>query len=461
MRRDGWRPDLPARSGPLYARLADALAADIADGRLIPGDHLPTQRALAAALGVDVTTVARAYAEAARRGLVEARVGAGTFVRGRGEAADAPARRRDLSDRTMNQPPEPEDPALRARMRATWAALGEDMTALLRYQPAGGSAEDKAAALRWLSRRGIEAQAETLFIAPSAHAAMLAALGDLASPGQTVACEAITYPGVRAIAQTLGLGLVGLPCDRDGVDPAAFAAAAARGEVAALYLNPTLRNPTTETMPAQRRAEIVEVARRHGVAIVEDDAYGFLVADAPPAIAMLAPELTFYVGGLSKCLGAGLRLAYLLAPSPRRLTGVAARLRAASVMASPLTASLATRWIETGVADEMLAALRAEIRARQRMAAATLDPACYATDPRGFHLWVRPPPPWTRGRIVDWMRGHALGAVASDAFCVGVEPPEAFRLCLGGAAGRAETQRALEALSEAFERPPNLLQDAL
>lgn len=461
MRRSEWGPELGGGQRPAYLALADAIAEDLSVGRLAPGDALPTQRALAARLGLDVSTVARGYAEAARRGLVEARVGAGTFVRAGEDGAAAPRRRRDLSDRSMNQPPEPDDPALRQRMRDAWGEVGADLTALLRYQPPGGSAEDKAAALRWLSRRGIEAQAETLHITAGTHAALVAVLADLVPPGDAVACESVTYPGIRSIAQSLGLRLVGLPCDRDGIDPGALARAAAAGDVRALYLNPTLRNPTTETMPVQRRAEVVEVARRWGLEIVEDDAYGFLPAEGPPAIAMLAPERTHYVAGLAKCLGAGLRLAYLLPAAQRRATGVAARLRAGTVMASPLTTSLATRWIETGVADALLAAIRAESRVRQRLAAQILPRERVLADPGGFHLWVTPPPPWTRGRIVDWMRGHALGAVASDAFCVDIAPPESFRLCLGGAASRGETERALQFLADAFHHPPNLLQAAL
>lgn len=461
MRRPDWGPDLSGSPQPAYLALADAIAQDLAIGRLVPGDLLPTQRALAARLALDVTTIARGYAEAARRGLVEARVGAGTYVRAQEDGSAAPRRRRDLSDRSMNQPPEPDDPGLIARMRAGWTEVGADLTALLRYQPAGGSAEDKAAALRWLSRRGVEAQADSLLIAAGSHAAMMAVLADLVPPGDAVACEAITYPGIRAIAQSLGLQLIGLPGDGDGIDPAALARAAQRGDLRALYLNPTLRNPTTQTMPVQRRAEIVEVARRYGLEIVEDDAYGLLPADPPPAIAMLAPELTHYVAGLGKCLGAGLRIAHLLPASARRQTGVAARLRAGSVMASPLTASLATRWIETGVGDAMLAAIRGESRARQRLAAQILPRDSFVADPAGFHLWISPPRPWTRGRIVDWMRGHALGAVAADAFCVDTAPPEAFRLCLGGAASRGEAERALHFLADAFHHPPNLLQAAL
>ncbi|MEM7525721.1 MAG: PLP-dependent aminotransferase family protein, partial [Pseudomonadota bacterium] len=166
------------------------------------------------------------------------------------------------------------------------------------------------------------------------------------------------------------------------------------------------------------------------------------------------------VAGLAKTMGAGLRLAHLIAPSPRLLTGVSARLRAATVMACPLTTSLASRWIEGGVADAILTHIQTESRIRQHLVRSALPSETYLTDPNGFHVWIRPPAPWTRGRIVDWMRGQPLGAVAADAFCVGIEPPEALRLCLGGAVSREDAEKTLHYLADAFAHPPNLLQNA-
>ncbi|MEO0762321.1 MAG: PLP-dependent aminotransferase family protein, partial [Pseudomonadota bacterium] len=304
MRRNDWRPALATRQGPTYLALADAIAEDIARGRLADGDHLPTQRHLADALGLDVTTIARGYREAARRLLVEGRVGSGTFVRAR---AAEPSRgvRRDLSDRSMNLPPEPDDPDLLATLEESMAEIGHDLVARLRYQPVGGSAEDKSAAMRWLARHRVEANPETLLLTAGSHAALLAALSEVAAPGDAVACEAVTYPGIKAIAHMLGIRLVGLPFDREGVDPGALAALCREGELRAIYLNPTLHNPTTWTTPIGRRAEIVEVARHWGIPIVEDDAYGVIPTAGPPPIAMLAPEITYHVSGLSKCLGAG------------------------------------------------------------------------------------------------------------------------------------------------------------
>ncbi len=453
---EDWRPDISDRHVPAYIALAESIARDLASGRLKPGQRLPSQRALADALGLNFTTVARGYSEARRRGLIDARVGSGSRVAQPADETSDRARRRDLSDRTMNQAPEPDDRALATRMRAVWDEVGLEMAALMRYQSPGGAAEDKAAALRWLSRRGIEASADRLMISPGTHAAMLAILRHITSPGDVVCCEEITYPGIIAIADHLGLRLIGLPCDSEGPDPAAIARITEQTPIRVLYVNPTIQNPTTRTIGTGRRAELVEMARRFGIDILEDDPYGFLPAESPPPIAMLAPELTHYIAGLSKCLGAGLRVAYVLLHSTASVAGVGARLKAETVMTSPLTTTLATRWIETGIADDMLGRLRVECRHRQRMAMEMLPADLVTTDPEGFHLWITPPEPWTRQRIVDWMRAHALGAVASDGFMVGRRPPEAFRLCLGGAATRADTRRALAHMVDAFANPPTI-----
>ncbi|WDQ15690.1 aminotransferase-like domain-containing protein [Rhodopirellula sp. P2] len=448
MRRSDWTPDLTCCKVPLFEGIARAIADDIADGKLVAGDHLPTQRALAKQMNLDVTTVARGYAEAARIGLIEARVGSGTFVRAALLPDSLATRRADLADRSMNQPPDITDAVLLGQMRASMTSVGEMLPQLLRYQPSGGVSQDKAAATAWLSRRGVLLDHHSLHVTAGAHTAISAVLSTLLTHGGSIACESITYPGLRGIAQTIGTSLHGLATDQHGIDPAALDEAASRKNVRVLYQNPTLRNPTTETVPLNRRVEIVEVARRHGIAIVEDDAYGFLPVNAPPAIAMLAPELTFYVASLAKCLGPGLRIAYLLTPHAMEPRDFAASLRAVSVMASPLTTALVTRWIESGLADAILAAVRSETRARRKVLSHCLPKEILVAAENGFHAWIQLPKSQPRARVIDWMRGYALGAVASDEFCFGIEPPEALRLCLGGAATREEATQAIESLSD-------------
>src|SRR5215475_8415347 len=129
-----WMPNLASSGKPRYLAIADAIAEDIRSGRLAPADRLPPQRKLARRLEIDFTTVARGYVEAQRRGLIESRVGQGTFVRA------SPRRRRSLMarhpeivDLSMNLPPEPDDPELLDRMQDGLEMIGHDLLSLLRY----------------------------------------------------------------------------------------------------------------------------------------------------------------------------------------------------------------------------------------------------------------------------------------------------------------------------------------
>ncbi|KQT61006.1 GntR family transcriptional regulator [Methylobacterium sp. Leaf456] len=454
----GWAPDLKRWGKPHYRAIAEALADDIRTGRLTPGTRLPTQRALAEALGLNFTTVSRGYVEAHQRGLIEGRVGQGTFVvdPGRAPRSDTTPPRVGPADFTMNLPPEPDAPALRARMQAAFAELSGDLTNLLRYQGFGGTDADKEAALRWLRGRGIEAARERLLICPGAHSALSGVLAQVARPGEAICAECITYPGIRALAAHLGLRLVGLPMDRHGVDPDAFAAACTRVAPKAIYLNPLLQNPTTATLPRARREAIVAVARRYAVSIIEDDAYAHLCPMPPPSFSELAPEITYYVAGLAKCLGAGLRLAFLIAPNARAALPLAGSLRTATVMASPIATALATRWIMDGTADAIVQFVREESAARQRIAAALLPRETYTADPHGFHVWITLPEGWTRAAFASQGRSAGLGVVGSDPFCVSGTPPEAVRLCLGGPSTRPQITHGLEVLAHALEGSPAL-----
>ncbi len=452
-----WTPDISGRDKPRYLAIADAIAEDIRTGRLAPADRLPPQRKLARRLNIDFTTVARGYVEAQKRGLIESRVGHGTFVRASARRRHGPmARHPEIVDLSMNLPPEPDDPELLDRMQDGLEFVGRDLVYLLRYQGFGGVQADKDAASSWLSRRGLVPPQERLFIAPGAHPALLGIFGLLAKAGDVVLSESLTYPGARSIAAQLGLQLVGIPMDDEGVDADAFADACRRLNPKALYLNPTLLNPTTHTISQSRRMAIAAIARRFAVPIIEDDPYGFLPTDAPAPFAVLAPELTWHVAGLAKCLGAGLRIAYVVVPDARSGWLFASSVRTATVMASPVTIALATRWITDGTADDLLTAVRRESMERQRLAAATLPSGIFRADPVGFHLWVSLPQSWTRSAFVGHMRATGVGVVASDAFATDVAPPEAVRVCLGGPADRASVRSALEFMAHALAESPTL-----
>ncbi len=311
-----WAPQLSRLGKPRYLAIADAIAEDIRSGKLAPSERLPPQRKLARRLDIDFTTVARGYVEAQRRGLIESRVGQGTFVRASAKRRHGPiARHPEIVDLSMNLPPEPDDPELLDRMQDGLEAIGRDLVYLMRYQGFGGVPADKDAASHWLRHRALIPQQDRLFIAPGAHPALLGILSVLAKAGDVLLSETLTYPGARSIAAQLGLRHIGLPMDDDGVDADAFADACKRHAPRALYLNPTLLNPTTHTIAQTRRSEIIAVARHYGVAIIEDDPYGFLPVERPAAVRGACPR-----DNLARC-GSGQmprrRVAYRLCRGPR------------------------------------------------------------------------------------------------------------------------------------------------
>jgi len=464
-RKVSWCPDVRKGTGIVYLAIADAIAEDIRRGRLTPGQRLPPQRALAERLGVDFTTVSRAYAEAGRRGLVDGRVGQGTFVRdhavGHGMMAtpDSVAPRLSetrLIDMSMNQPPVPADARVLDRMRRTLAGHASGLTAdaLFHYPGATDMQAFQEAGVHWLSGRLPGLAADRVLVAPGTQGALTAALIALTKPGDTICTELLTYPGIRSLALHLGLRLVGAPMDGDGLDPDAFDALCRRETPKVLYCTPTHHNPTTATMPRERRQAIADLARQHGVTIVEDDVYGRLPADSPPPIAALAPDVTYHIAGLTKCMAPALRVAYLIAPAPRLAAAVSNVLRSSVLSAAPLAAGAAAALIQDGTADAVLSALRTEAVGRQALAARILPPDSFTAQPDSYHLWLRLPASWSRTEFVLHMRDKGIVLAVSDAFTVSGTPPEAARVCLGAAPDRAATQRVLETIADAIARAP-------
>jgi len=452
-----WKLNLEASDKPAYLALADAIAEDIRSGRLTAQDRLPPLRTLALALGLNYTTAARGYAEAQARGLIDSKAGQGSFIRATAAALNnRSARSVGLVEMTMNLPPEPQDATLQARLRCGMAELlaQQDLPTLLRYQEFGGSAAERDAGARWLSPLLPKLSRDRVLVCPGIQSALVALFSTLIRPGEVLCCEAITYPGVKALSAQFGIKLHGLPVDAEGIVPHEFETACRVHRPKALYCNPTIQNPSTQTMSLRRRETIATIANQYGIAIIEDDAYGLLPTTPVAPLATLAPELTYYVTGLAKHLGAGLRIAYVVAPDARASQRLVSTLRATTIMAAPLTVALATRWINDGCADVMLHAIRRESQTRQRLAADLLPRKSYVSQPDAFHLWLTLPPPWNRIDFATHLRSRGVGVVGSDAFVVSGTPPEAVRVCLGGSATLNDCRHSLELIADALKEQP-------
>jgi DNA-binding transcriptional MocR family regulator len=456
-----WNPDLSRYDGPRYVAIVEAIAEDIESGRLKPGTQMPTHRDLASRLGVNTGTITRAYAEAARRGLLVGETGRGTFVRGGapGDAFSAPASSEEdgLIDLSLNIPPLSVTDLLGQALKDTLNGLSSrrGLSGLMGYQPAEGAERHRAAGAEWVARAGLEARPQQTMVCNGALHAMTVVFATLTQPGDAVYTESLTYPGMLNLAHLLGLRLQGLPTDEHGIIPEAFGEACRRDPARVLYTIPTIQNPLGTVMPEARRRDVAAVASEHGVAIVEDDVHSFMLPQPPRPLSSFAPENSYFILSTSKSIAAGLRIGYLVAPE-RMVEPLAATLRTTVWMAPPLMAEIASEWIKDGTAERLVEQKRAEAVARQSIAAHALAGFEFDAHPLSFHLWLRLPEPWRSNEFSAHLRRRGVAVTPSEAFVPGrVEAPHAVRVCLGAPRHRAHLESGLAVVGEVLRGTPD------
>ncbi len=459
-----WTPDLDQRSGPRYLAIAEAISADVRGGRLKSGERLPTHRDLAYRIGVTVGTVTRAYAEAERRGLISGEVGRGTYVRDLGAGVGFPIRGSfPVLDTESASESAPIDLSVNYPVReATDRLLGDTLrtladepgvAGLLDYQVNRGLLRHRSAGAALIRRGGLEVPPDRVLVTCGAQHAMTVAFTALTRPGDTVLTEALTYPGMKLIAGMLQLRLHGVAMDQHGLAPDAFETACRTLQPKALYSMPTLQNPTSITMPEARRREIARIAESYGVAIVEDDIYGFLDGGAPKPLSHFAPGVGHYLLSVSKCIAPGLRCGFLAVP-PGDTAAYAAAIRTTVWMAPPLAVEIAARWIENGTSTALSARLAEESTARQRLVQERLAGYAYATAPRSLHGWLTLPEPWRASQFVAEARARGVLVTPAEAFVVARPAPQAIRICTGAVASRERLGQGLDVLHALLRSAP-------
>jgi DNA-binding transcriptional MocR family regulator len=446
-----WQPDALGGGRPAYVALADAIAGDLAAGRLTPGDRLPTHRSLARALGVTVGTVARGYAEAERRGLVSGEVGRGTFVRAGFGVAAAGA---DLVDLASLHPPATGEVDGTERLAATLGALAADPAALRAVAGTEGSTDAPAhrqAAAAWAAHGTFRPDPARVLLTAGAQHALTLVLMALVPAGSAVATTPLTNPGLVAAARQLGVPLLAVDSDDRGMLPDALRACCAERAVAVVHLQPTLANPTGVTTPETRRRELAAVAEEAGLWVLEDDPLAPLVLDRPDPVAGLLPDRTCHVASAAKVLALGLRVGVLTAPETA-YARLAAALRATTWLTSPLLAEVLARWVRDGTADAVAADRAAACRHRNARARALLGRLVTVGDPAAPHLWLDLPAPWSPGQAVAAAREVGVLVSPGDDFVIDrAQAAFGLRLGLNDEVGEERLSRSLVALARLLD----------
>ena len=412
--------DLPPGRGRRVA-LETALRQAIRDGRLVPGQWLPSSRALAAQFRIARGTVVEVYSQLAAEGYLRTRPGAATEVAHGlltpARVAAQPTMPGVVADFRLGRP----DLSMFPRqewVRALRRAL--QVTAHAELGPADprGSPRLRAVLAGYLGRvRGVLTSSEHIVICSGFTQGLRLVCDALAAGGDgSVALENPCLPDHRAIAQAAGLVVRPLDVDGRGARPDGWPAAAA-----AAVLTPAHQAPLGMTLDALRRTEFTRIAARRGGYLIEDDYDGEFRYDRHPVGALqgLAPEQVIYAGSASKSLAPGLRLGWLALPTTLVERVIEAKRRAdrgTDVLAQLALAEL----IESGALDRHVRRMRRDYRDRRDALVETLHRWAPAVSVQGIsaglHAVVALPEDRAETDVLDLARNRRIALTGLSPF---------------------------------------------
>lgn len=409
--------------GPRYLQIAHAITEAVRRGRLRPSDPLPSTRALAAQLAVHRKTVTAAYRELARQGWIEVARARGARIshdlpevprdRGTGVAAEragfdlapAPVPRVSWVPRRPRQllllggiPDLAGAPRLELGRTYRSVLTRRNGDRLLDYADPRGDVELRAQLAEYLTRtRGLHTTPDTLAVVRGSQQALYLVGRALLRPGDRVAVEALGYRPAWEALRAAGLVLDPIPVDESGLDVAALESACARHAIRAVYVTPHHQHPTTVTLTAARRVALLALARRHRIAVLEDDYDHEFRYDGHPVLPLAAADrhgLVCYLGTLSKVIAPALRLGFIAA-TPDVIARIAAYRRVVDLQGDHVLERAVAELFADGTLERHARRARRRYRDRRDALCAALQremPELVVTPPHGgMALWLRAP----------------------------------------------------------------------
>ncbi|HTX60317.1 MAG TPA: PLP-dependent aminotransferase family protein [Verrucomicrobiae bacterium] len=479
----GWTgllPDLDRDSiVPLYRQIYEHLREAILAGTLPESTRLPPERTMAEKLAVNRSTVVHAYRELVGDGLIEQRVGSGSRVvpqlrGGQPERAagvpwwvtlppwrvgEFPNVLGELAAKQMEgrisfvQGVAPDEPSPLGELAKSFGRVARDPRFVLSYGDSVGYEPLRAAiAARMQARGATTISASDVIVLTGSTQGIAIVAQSLAEPGDEIIVESPSYPGALQVFQINGLRAIPVPVDDEGMRVDHVEAILRTRRPRFIYTMPTLHNPTSATMNADRRERLATIARRAGVPIVEDDPYGPLASGAAPPLVALAPDYVVYLSTFSKTIAPSLRVGWLLAPRTI-LERLLLRKQAYDMATSLYVQAAITDYLERGY-DAHVEQLREELYLRRAMADEAIAehwPASLRVSrpAGGFYLWATTPRELRARALLDASERLGASFLFGEAFFANSGGDHHFRLALT-AVTRHEIGEGIRRIGEAI-----------
>ncbi|OZG59926.1 transcriptional regulator GntR family with aminotransferase domain [Bifidobacterium lemurum] len=448
-----WKPDRSGLKRPIYASLAEQLERDIADGSLAPGVRLPSQRDLADYLGINFTTVTRAYRLCELKGLLYATTGSGTFV--------APNAARSATISTANLARESIDLGFVGSFESCNAMVADAIASvarnrhvpqLLDYDHPTGMPHHKAAGVDWLRGIGLRTDTDHLAIVSGTQNGLALALIALFEPGDRIAVDTYTYANFIELAKTLHIQLAPIAADDEGMRADELEAQHGLNPVQGVFLMPSCCNPTTAMISERRKRELADVIARHRLILIEDDIHALftagVVADYQGPMARLVPERTIYLCGTSKPICSGLRVAYLVYPDEFR-ERILQALFNVNVKTSSLDAEIISELIASGTANEIIHRKRDLLAETNALFRGFFPDAPDFGHPLSFYRWLPIDDQRDGARIEKELQKAGVRVYHSDRFLSGPRQERRYlRIALSTAGTPERLAKGLSILSD-------------
>ncbi|MBE1282315.1 MAG: aminotransferase class I/II-fold pyridoxal phosphate-dependent enzyme [Rhodobacteraceae bacterium] len=458
-----WPAALQKSKGPKYKIVADTIRKAVSNGALEIGAKLPPVRELAYRLSITPGTVARAYTILTDEGVLQAEVGRGTFVAEPFTPVPEDVWARQLHIHELRNPgvvslfsPRLPDVGQISLVRNALRQVADGPALpLMSYPTRDAYTPVRQAVAKWLSDQQIGAVTEqdVVLTHGGQHGLHVAMQAILDGDRPTVLVEELSYAGFRRAAELLRTSVAGVAMDQHGIRPDALEAVARRTGAQILCTSPEVHNPTGGHTPLERRKEILEVARRYGLQIIEDDCYRLGEARAPGYRA-LAPELAWHVTSISKSLTPALRVGFAVAP-----TGRSADLRRVAEhsyfgLAQPL-AEVTRILLSDPRSKSLLAKVRDEMARYVHVAVNALGGFNLVWDSRVPFLWLTLPPGWRSAAFTRAAEAQGVQIRSADEFALrDGRAPHAVRIAVNGQVSLEVFEGAMLKLRELLDNPP-------